>query len=133
MLLGTWSRKMHHSAMPRQASIRRSRPSSLGSGSSPTNALGMATRSCIWRIPGQENGPTAGVPGVSLFTVSGFIFALLLETKRQTLSFADFARPQLSHAITAARPSCALDEVSPRGASAPFPVQDADLSAHSKE
>src|SRR2546430_10629542 len=49
MLLGTWSRKMHHSAMPRQASMRRSRPSPLSSGGgSPTNGFGVSIRSCIW-------------------------------------------------------------------------------------
>src|SRR5258708_7125089 len=48
MLLGTWSRKMNHSAMPRQTSRRRSRPSSFNSSGAPTNGFAVAIRSCIW-------------------------------------------------------------------------------------
>src|SRR5258707_1541980 len=42
MLLGTWSRKMNHSAMPRQTSRRRSRPSSFNSSGAPTHKFIMS-------------------------------------------------------------------------------------------
>src|SRR5438309_219851 len=49
MLLGTWSRKMHHSAIPRQASMRRSRPSPLSSsGGWLTHGFEVSIRSSIW-------------------------------------------------------------------------------------
>ena len=38
---------MHHNAMPRKASIRKSRPAPLSSANSPTNGLEVAFRSLI--------------------------------------------------------------------------------------
>src|SRR5262245_22404841 len=71
MLLGMWSRKIHHSAMPRQASIRGSRTWPFSSGSSPTTNVGMVIRSCICITPSRHNGHAAGRTGVSWFTFKG--------------------------------------------------------------
>ncbi len=104
MLFGTWSRKMNHSAMPRQASIRRSRARPFSSGSLPTISLGVAIRSCIWVTPSWQDEPAAGGSGVSWFTFRDlFLRCHLRPICAPALSFVGVARGQLSHAISAAR------------------------------
>ena len=77
--------------MPRQASIRRSRPWPSSAGGSLTTNLGMAIRSCIWITPSQQNGPAARAPGVSWFT------SKVLFLKENLRANVEYHRPCTCH------------------------------------
>src|SRR6476620_2148345 len=95
--------------MPRQASIRRSRPWPFSSGSSSKNSFGVAIRSCILVTPCQQDGPAVWAPGVSWFTFRDLFLRRHLRPICAPRTWSVEPRDY-------GRPSSPLDEVSPRSA-----------------
>src|SRR3954462_3372514 len=101
MLFGTWSRKMNHTAMPRQASICKSRAWPFSSGGLPNVSLAVAVRSCIWVTPSRQDGPAAGGPDVSSLTFGDLFLRCHFEANlRANVELGRLRSDQLSPAIS---------------------------------
>ena len=86
--------------MPRQASIRRSRPWPFSPGSSPPNSFGVAILIVHLGYPNAARWTCRWRSWCELVHFQRLIFALSFEINlRATLSVAGFAPDQLSHAL----------------------------------